>query len=89
MVRNIGLALDGDLEINTDWCDYLEVTLDQYNTDLFLNKACIVRSIHKDDINKQSQISKLANNGFSGYLMSGSRNFLHYKELAKAVGTFR
>jgi len=85
MVKNIGVSLGCNLEVNTTWCDYLEVTLDQYNTSRFFNNACIVRSIHRDNVNKQSQISKLANEGFSGYLMSGSQNFLHYKELAEAV----
>jgi len=89
MVRNIGLALDGNLEVDTAWCDYLEITLDQYNTDRFLNKACIIRSIHRNDIDKQDQVNKIVDKGFSGYLMSGSHNLNHYKELADAVSKYR
>lgn len=88
MVRNIGIS-DSNLTINTDWCDILEITLEQYDTGRFSNKPCIVRSIHRGDIKKQTQISELFNGGFNGYVMSGTHNLLHFKELTEAVTIHR
>ena len=55
MVKYIGLSLEGNQEIDTKWCDYLEVTLKVYMEDQLQHRHCILRAIHRD--NEKRRIS--------------------------------
>lgn len=89
MVKYIGLSLEGMQEIDTKWCDYLEVTLKEYMANQLQHRPCILRAIHRDDEKKSNQVRKLKQENFNGFIMSGTHNLNHFKELAEAVDKYR